>query len=287
MREMVSDSGTKSRSDMFYMSGDFVIGMRISNIFREVMETGVPFLIDDNRFGLIHSGEADVTVNLINYKLTSGTAAYIGRGSIVQVNHVSDDLSMSGLVMSDELFKLALHGRLPSSFDGRELHFYQQVSEEAASIIDRILGTLWAVVHQEGYSRETLCCLVAAIVHYYDGLQRSTALRGGGRHSREREIFERFIMLVNTECSRERSLSYYAGRMFLTERYLGSVIRQASGTAAKEWIDRAVVTSAKVMLRHSDLPIARIADRLHFANDSFFCKYFRRLTGMTPGEYRR
>ena len=30
-----------------------------------------------------------------------------------------------------------------------------------------------------------------------------------------------------------------------------------------------------------------IAEEMHFANPSFFSKYFRRLTGMTPGEFKK
>lgn len=74
--------------------------------------------------------------------------------------------------------------------------------------------------------------------------------------------------------------------MCMCERYLGTLVRKASGVTAKEWIDRAVVTAAKVMLCHTRMPVGEIAYRLHFANDSFFCKYFRRLTGVTPTEFR-
>ncbi|MDY5451679.1 MAG: helix-turn-helix domain-containing protein, partial [Alloprevotella sp.] len=37
---------------------------------------------------------------------------------------------------------------------------------------------------------------------------------------------------------------------------------------------------------HTDKSAAQIAEEMHFANPSFFSKYFRRLTGMTPGEYK-
>ena len=103
---------------------------------------------------------------------------------------------------------------------------------------------------------------------------------------REREIFEQFVALVNTHCKEQRQLSFYADRLCLTERYLGTAIRQASGTTAKEWIDRATVMTAKVMLRHTRLSVSQISDSLHFANDSFFCKFFKRVASMTPGEYR-
>ena len=68
--------------------------------------------------------------------------------------------------------------------------------------------------------------------------------------------------------------------------YLSTVIRQTSGTTAKDWIDRALITRIKIELHHTDKSSAQIAEEMHFANPSFFSKYFRRLTGMTPGEYK-
>lgn len=117
-----------------------------------------------------------------------------------------------------------------------------------------------------------------AIVHG-DRLQQSL--------SREQTLFDRFIYLVNRHSDREHQLSYYAERMCLTERYLGTVIRQASGVTAKEWIDRSLITCAKIELRHTQKSVAQIAEELSFPNSSFFSKYFKRLTQMTPLEYRQ
>ena len=74
--------------------------------------------------------------------------------------------------------------------------------------------------------------------------------------------------------------------MCITVRYLSTMIRKASGVTAKEWIDRSLVTQAKVMLSYSGRNVAQIADELNFPNASFFCKYFKRLTGCTPQQYR-
>lgn len=286
IREMMDNMNTP-QSDMFYISKDFGISTGLNEIFRSVMHNDVPFLIDDCRFGVILKGEIDLTVNLINYKFTPGMMAYVGRGSIVQVNSVSDDANIQGIVLGDDFLKMALHGRMPRSFSGQELNFCQQVLPEDTDVISRIIQTTWAVVNRKDYNVETVYGLVAAMVHYFDWVRQRSTDKNDKPHSRERELFERFIMLVNANCNIERSLSYYAERMFLSERYLGTVIRQASGYTAKEWIDRAVITSAKVMLHHTDLQVAQISDRLNFANDSFFCKYFKRLTGMTPMDYRK
>ena len=82
-------------------------------------------------------------------------------------------------------------------------------------------------------------------------------------------------------------LDFYAGKMCITVRYLSTMIRKASGVTAKEWLDRALVTQAKVMLSYSSRNVAQIADELNFPTSSFFCKFFKRMTGLTPQQYRR
>ena len=73
----------------------------------------------------------------------------------------------------------------------------------------------------------------------------------------------------------------------LSPRYLSSVIRDVSGRTVVEWVNQAVILEAKVLLKHSDLLTYQIADELHFPNPSFFSKFFKRMTGMTPQEYQR
>ena len=67
--------------------------------------------------------------------------------------------------------------------------------------------------------------------------------------SREQTIFNRFIYLVNQHATHEHQISFYADKMCLTQLYLGTVIRQTSGTTAKEWIDRALIAYIKIELK--------------------------------------
>jgi len=85
----------------------------------------------------------------------------------------------------------------------------------------------------------------------------------------------------------EHNLSFYANRLCLSPRYLGTLIGKASGRGAKEWIDEALTTTIKVDLRHTSKPLKQIAIDMQFPNMSFFSKFFKRMTGMTPIEYRR
>ena len=70
-------------------------------------------------------------------------------------------------------------------------------------------------------------------------------------------------------------------------KHLSTVVKEISGKTAGEWIDSLVVLEAKALLKSSELSIQEIADELHFANQSFFGKYFKHHTGMSPKEYRR
>ena len=68
---------------------------------------------------------------------------------------------------------------------------------------------------------------------------------------------------------------------------MSTLVKAGSGKPAKQWIDEAITTRIKVELRHTDKSAAQIADEMNFPNASFFCKFFRRMTGTTTQAYRQ
>ena len=87
--------------------------------------------------------------------------------------------------------------------------------------------------------------------------------------SRKEDLFEHFIRYVSEGYKEERSVAYYAGKMFLTPKHLSTVVKEVSGKTAGEWIDSLVILEAKALLKSSEQSIQEIADELHFANQSF------------------
>ena len=85
----------------------------------------------------------------------------------------------------------------------------------------------------------------------------------------------------------ERSVKFYADQLCLTPKHLSGVVKEVSGKTVGEWIDELVILEAKALLNSSSMNIQEIADRLNFANQSFFGKYFKHYTGMSPKEYRK
>ena len=104
--------------------------------------------------------------------------------------------------------------------------------------------------------------------------------------SRNDEYFSQFMSELAKHYMQERSVGFYAGLLHLTPKYLTTLIRKTSGRTAAEWIDDYVVLEAKNLLKYSTMSIQEIAYCLNFPNQSFFGKYFRNHTGMTPSAYR-
>jgi len=225
--------------------------------------------------------------NLQERHITAGTLVYLGPGSIISPIKLSDDLQIFGLGLFSGFHMPFAYGQMPSAFNGQVRDFQLTASKEDIATVKNIMDIIWQIVHaSDDYHRPTVTALVIALMHHYDHLFHQQADQLASRRSREQTIFDRFLQLVTQHCAEHHQIGYYAEHMCLTERYLSTVIRQTSGTTAKDWIDRALITRIKIELRHTDKSSAQIAEEMHFANPSFFSKYFRRITGMTPGEYR-
>lgn len=106
------------------------------------------------------------------------------------------------------------------------------------------------------------------------------------RTSRREQLLSTFMQLLESNFRSERSVTFYADRLFVTPKHLSAVLKEIDGNSTRQWIDRRVIQEAKVMLRNSGLNIQEISSQLHFANQSFFGKYFKHLTGRSPRDYR-
>ena len=285
MRDIFKDNFSQIRENVFF-NNELAIVHGNPLVFRLIMQQQPPFTINDYRLGMIVRGEADINFNLVDRHLSSGTLVYLGPGSIINPIRLSDDLEIYGIGLFADFPMPFASGNMPAALNGQVHDFQLPVSADDLQTARNILDTLWHLVHQQDYHRPTVSSLVAALMHHYDHLFRQQADTLAATCSREQTIFDRFIQLVNQHCREEHKISYYADRMCLTERYLGTVVRQTSGTTAKDWIDRALITQTKVLLRHSNHSVLQISEELNFPNPAFFSKYFKRLTNMTPKEYR-
>ena len=108
-----------------------------------------------------------------------------------------------------------------------------------------------------------------------------------GSRDRATELFERLVQLISEHYREQRSVEFYAEQMNISSKHLSRVIGNSTGKSVHQWIDEFVVLEIKNLLKYSDMSVQQISYVLNFPNPSFMGQYFKRITGMTPGEYKR
>ena len=99
-------------------------------------------------------------------------------------------------------------------------------------------------------------------------------------------LYERFVHLVQEHCMTEREVSFYAGKLNVTAKYLNYLSKQNSGVTASAWIQRYTKEPIILFLQNKNLNISEIADKMMFSSRSFFTRYVKKVLGTTPTEYR-
>jgi AraC-like DNA-binding protein len=98
--------------------------------------------------------------------------------------------------------------------------------------------------------------------------------------------FYDFKDLVEQHLVEWKSISSYARAMRCTERSLTRAAVEAEGISAKEYVSRRLGLEAKRLLIHTDWPVGVIAEKLGFKEATHFSKFFRRVAGCTPQQFR-
>ena len=83
------------------------------------------------------------------------------------------------------------------------------------------------------------------------------------------------------------SIADFAKRCGYTEYYFSHKFKQETGTGVVEYIRRAKIDHARLLLAGTRMGIQEISDELGFASRSYFSSTFQKETGISPSEYRR
>ena len=182
---------------------------------------------------------------------------------------------------------MAIGNRIPQAFDGHLRHFQLHLQPAEQEYLDQLHLMLYRHLRQQDGSSQVTLHLLSAFLWYVDHLWSQHEQTHRQSQSREQRLFTDFIQLVSEFAPEHHTIDFYASHLCLTPRYMSTIVRQVSGKSAKQWIDAALVTRIKIELKHTDKSVANICDDFNFPNPSFLTKFFKRMTGMTPKEFRQ
>lgn len=257
-----------------------------------------PVRIDGFTLILCLKGSFSLGINLDNYDIESNTVLLAGPNSIIRFNNVSDEeIDAYTLFVSINFLKdINLDINALNSVHFAKKHTpILALSSEEMSILKRYLDLMHLNTIDNTstiYARNIARCLMASLL--YQLMQFSTNHKEfetqeeeAQPQSRRMNYVRDFMALVQKHHCQERSVGFYADKLFISPKYLSLIIKEVTGRSAAEWIDEYVILEAKNLLRFSGKNIQQVAYELNFTNQSSFGKYFKHLTGMSPSEFQR
>ena len=166
----------------------------------------------------------------------------------------------------------------------------RQDTPVVTNIINGMFGLLKVYFDQSEctcISQLVLCQLKAFFIGFHEYLQRNPQYRPDEVKSyRIRELFNRFMMLLEKDYKISRDVNYYAEKMNISSKYLTNIVSQVTGHTPKTIIDQYVILQLKMHLKRTTQSIKEMAWEFHFADVSFFCRYFKKHPGLTPQQIR-
>ena len=119
-------------------------------------------------------------------------------------------------------------------------------------------------------------------------LERNAAQRhySGNLQDRKSEYLSRFNYLINTDFTQQRKIESYAQELGVTPPYLNKICQQLVQRSALQLVHDRLLLEAKRHLIYTALNISEVAYELGFNDPAYFNRFFKRLTGQTPRQFR-
>lgn len=230
-------------------------------------------------------GELRLKINLEEYTATAPTLITLMPGQITEYIESSGDLQLYDIALSKRFIDMI---NIPG-WQQQYLEMYNNplhpLDEQALRAIHIFYSILYhaAANTDNPFRLQVIENLIR--VFYYGGISNLRPTNES-MPSAKNSIVRRFMELVQEHYREERLIGFYADKLCITPKYLSKLVKENTGRSAGDWIENHVILEARAMLQSSDMTIQQIATSLNFPNQSFFGKYFKRATGLSPKQYR-
>ncbi|WP_028910413.1 helix-turn-helix domain-containing protein [Prevotella sp. AGR2160] len=233
------------------------------------------------------------------YDYHDGTIVSFAPGQVVQVDMTDEQMAHPGHTLGLLFHPDILYGTPLGKAIG-DYHFFDYDSFESLHLSERerkmITDTLQSIRMElelpvDKHSQTILTDRIKLILDY---CQRFYDRQFITRHKVNSDIlsdFERNIKAYFTGDEVRRhglpSVAWFADKACLSPGYFGDLVRKETGMSAQLFIQQHVLSLGKEKLMDSRRSISQISDDLGFQYPQHFTRFFKKLTGMTPKEYRQ
>lgn len=241
---------------------------------------------------MIQQGHLKLKVNLQELAVHKGQFLMMSPGCIFKHLVVSQNCRYTGIVF-DQDFVASIYKSLGMQIHLTDRYNHYTVQALSDEVFEHNLQ-MYKLVSQE--IREPDHAYKAHIVQRYCEIWflKNQAIDANLREpaeikkqlKRKELIFHDFLTLLEANYKHERSIGFYAERLCLTPKYLSTTIKEVSGKLGLQWIDEYVALEAQALLRDSTMSVKQVSEELNFPSQSMFGRFFKKMTGYTPKQYK-
>ncbi|SJZ77358.1 AraC-type DNA-binding protein [Chitinophaga eiseniae] len=240
---------------------------------------------------LLTAGSVQETIGYNTYTFDAGMLYFIPENQLHAIHHWSDDVQGYHCIFDADYFLLCLKNQVKLHqypfFQHDKKPFIRLSSEESA-----LVAGLFSKLRQEHCNRQTFNddLLVRLYLNVLLIETERIFLSQQGDNDphlpRKEQLVASFKNLVSKHFQEYKLVTDYAKLLFVNPHHLNDTVKEITGSPASSFIHRQLITEAKAQLIQGNETIAGIANYLNFADQSYFCRFFKKQTGVTPLQYR-
>lgn len=252
-----------------------------------------PIRLDGLYIGLREKGQANFNINLKEFEVGPNDLVICSPGDLMQAT-ITDGIHLAqSMMVSSNFLKemyISLNSFMPFFASQKDHPVFHLTDGEREELKTYFLLIKDAVSQNDYFRIDITKRLLAAYLYKLGSIlyrHRPELQEEAAKPLKREEIlFKEFIKLVSEHHRKERRVDFYAEQLYLSPKHFSTVIKKVSGKTAGHWIDEYVILDAKTLLKYSAMSIQEVAYYMNFPNPSFFGKYFKHHTGMSPSEYK-
>lgn len=225
-----------------------------------------------------------------SFKMTGNDLFLISEGQVHYYQNVGE-ITGYMLMFKDVFWEDALksiHNFKTTLFNHLLINVHLQLSDEAASDITELLNTIVKEYKRPDYigKSELMTSYLKILLIRISNFQQDVAVPSSHANNNDYILFQRFIDVLEHQFTIHHEVAYYANELHISSRKLADICRLYNSRNPKELIDNRILIAAKRQLQFDATLIKEISASLNFSDQYQFSKFFKKLTGISPVEYR-
>ncbi len=256
------------------------------------LRTGIAFCFRAYSYLVVLHGEAVLSIDQRWYEAREGTLISQSPLHNVQFQRATNDFEFRVMAVTQKMIdSLPLVNLHPRILEGVRTHHRPvcDLTKDEATVINASLEDIAHQVERTGhrYRRELVENVIGRFFLEYDNAlankQNDDKTAVGSK--RQQEIADKFIALVAENFLTHKDVSFYSEALNITPQYLNRVLRKQTGVRPSTFISEMTYAEARNMLARGDMNVQEVSERLGFADQSSFGKFFKRCSGMTASKF--